>query len=119
MFLDLHEGILSIFAEAQACLSTTMEDRFMRSIELRRLMHIKRSRESVRRTAEKLRLKRHRAPKSVPCVPAVPNRRVFWIGPTRPHVSMRTCPRCGIQAEWREGCSRPVRHACTSMRGAA
>lgn len=105
MFLDLHEGILCIFADAQECARLTNEARLDGWLAYHRCRdrtrQIRNSRACVKRTQKRLRAFRRAAP--------------VW-QPTKPAITCASCDRCGAAVEFRQGCRAPIVHRCTAAR---
>lgn len=127
MFLDLHQGILEEFADAQCAASVLheaqLEERIAHlragKLERRRWRRWVKSTPRPARRADPVRsralakARKERAEASAARkLEEVRAQRVPWT-PPRPRVELRPCARCGEPAEFREGVRWPVGHRCS------
>lgn len=95
MFLDLHRGILELFADAQRAEADASDQR----------------RETSRARIQSMRSdRRERVREEVATMRAL-LRRTKW-EPPRPMVEVTACDRCGSPVERRQGCKAAIYHPC-------
>lgn len=115
-WLDLHEGILEEFSEAQGAWRARREDEQEGAFAEAKARRAERKREYMRGVprAKKRQWRRTARANLVDAGRAARVEPPAWTPPAPPR-ELVTCRRCGSAVELRAGCSRPAAHPCRSL----
>lgn len=96
-FLDLQEGVLELFVDAQRLVMDRRRSAAEGAAARIRVGRRASTAAWEARVLAQLRARRAAAP--------------LW-APARPGIELVSCPRCGSQVEFRQGCRAPTSHPC-------